>query len=76
MTDVLEMLSRAMELPIGQFTGRERLTDIEAWNSLAILNFMALVDTSLGITLSADKLLRCESISDVETLIESSAKRP
>ena len=74
--DVLEMLARAMELPNGQLTGREQLSEIEAWDSLALLNFMALVDTNRGITLSADKLLRCESISDVATLIESSRKQP
>ena len=72
--DIVEMLSQAMELPKGYLTGNETLSEIEAWDSLAILNFMALVDTHCGIKLSPERLLRCESISELEALISSSPK--
>lgn len=71
---VVDMLSQSMELPAGKLTGTERLSEIEAWDSLALLSFMALVDSKCGITLSPDTLLRCEAIRDLEALILDSAK--
>ena len=73
--EVVEMLSQAMELPEGTLKGNEMLAEIEAWDSLALLNFLALVDTNCGITLSPDALLKCESIGDIDALIKNSAKR-
>ena len=72
--DIVEMLSQAMELPNGTLTEAGALSELAAWDSLAILNFMALVDTNCGITLSPEALLKCESISDLEALITSGAK--
>lgn len=71
---VVDMLSQSMELPAGRLTGSETLSEIEAWDSLALLSFMALVDSKCGIALSPDTLLQCEAIPDVEALIQS-AKR-
>jgi len=73
--EVVEMLSQAMELPEGTLKGNEMLAEIEAWDSLALLNFLALVDTNYGITLSPDTLLKCESIGDIDALIKNSAKQ-
>jgi acyl carrier protein len=72
--DIVEMLSQAMELPNGKLTKAGALSELAAWDSLAILNFMALVDTNCGITLSPEALLKCDSISDLEALITSGAK--
>jgi len=72
--DVVQMLSQAMDLPKGKLTGDETLSEIEAWDSLAILSFMAFVDTNCGITLRPDELLKCESIRDVKAIINNRAK--
>jgi acyl carrier protein len=69
--NVREMLSTAMELPPSRLDGIQLLAELEKWDSLAILNFMAMVDTHYGVTLSPEKLLQCESIGDVESLIAS-----
>jgi len=73
--EVIEMLAKATEQPPGAFKGVENLSEIEAWDSLAILNFMALADSACGITLSAETLLGCETVEDVERLLESSRCR-
>ncbi|MCU1335676.1 MAG: hypothetical protein JWO19_1257 [Bryobacterales bacterium] len=73
--DTREMLSQAMELPRSKLIGKEKLAELERWDSLALLNFMALVDANCQITLSADGLLKCESIAEVEKLITEARSR-
>ena len=67
--DVREMLSKAMDRPVAELIGVERLCELERWDSLAILNFMALADANRGVTIAPEKLLQCESIADIECLI-------
>jgi acyl carrier protein len=67
---VTEMLCEALELPKGTLTGNETLTDIKGWDSLAVLNFMAQVDKSMGITLSSDKILVCQTVRDLAMLLK------
>jgi len=64
------MLAQAMELPKRKLTGTERLSEMERWDSMAMLNFMALVDAHYGVTLSPDHLVQCESVAEVEALVE------
>lgn len=49
--DVRKRLSQAMELPDSKLSGVHRLSDLGRWDSLAILNFMALVEASCGVVL-------------------------
>jgi acyl carrier protein len=72
--EIIDMLSRAMELPKGTLTGGEFLSELEAWDSLAVLNFMALVDTHCGIRLSPDEILKLETVSDVGVLVSRSMR--
>ena len=67
--DVVEMLARATEQPKDALNDVEFLSEVNGWDSLAVLNFMALVNKSYGITLSAETLLACESVQDVENLL-------
>jgi acyl carrier protein len=72
--DLRDLLEQAMELPANSLEGVQALAEVEQWDSLAILNFMALVDSKLGITLAADKLLECESVADVEALLTATPR--
>ena len=67
--DVQEMLCQVLEVPKGTLSGGESLSDLEAWDSLAILNFMALVDARFGITLSPDTILACQTVRDLAILL-------
>jgi acyl carrier protein len=72
---VAEILCEALELPDGAISdgtlsGDQALADIENWDSLAVLKFMAVVDKRLGIALQPDKLIPCETIEDLATLLQ------
>jgi len=41
----LQALDKVVELPRGTLQGEERLTDLEQWNSLAMISFIALADS-------------------------------
>ncbi len=67
---VAEILCEALELPDGTLSGAQALADIENWDSLAVLKFMAAVDKRLGIALRPDKLIACETVEDLAALLQ------
>ena len=75
MISVAEILCEALELPDGTvsdgtLSGDQALADIENWDSLAILKFMAAVDKRLGIALKPNKLIACETVEDLAALLQ------
>ena len=61
-------LDEMLELDPGTITGSERLEDIEAWDSLAVISFIALVDEKFDILVETEKLAAAESIADLYAL--------
>jgi acyl carrier protein len=64
-TEFLSALDRILELPEGTLTGSEKLENLENWNSLAMIDFIALADTNNGVKLSARQIGRSETVSDL-----------
>jgi acyl carrier protein len=61
-------LDEMLELDPGTITGGERLEDLEAWDSLAVISFIALVDEKFDILVETEKLAAAETISDLYAL--------
>ncbi len=66
---ILKELDKILELPLGTLNGAERLQDLENWDSLAIMSVVALVDESFGVVLSSVRIIGCETIDDLISLI-------
>ena len=49
-------------------TGAESLADLEKWDSLAVLNFMALADESYNVTVSPKDIAACKTVNDLVVL--------
>lgn len=47
---------------------------VSAWDSLAIVSTIALVDDCFGVMLEGKALIKCITISDIETLIAAAKK--
>ena len=62
--EFLRMLETMLELDSGKLNGSEELQDLN-WDSLAVVSFMALADERFGIILSADRLNKAKSISEL-----------
>jgi acyl carrier protein len=70
-SEFLRLLDKVIEAPPGTLTGTEYLQDVEGWNSLAVLGFIALVDEHFGITLSAELIISCKTVNDLLCLLDT-----
>ena len=68
--DFLSKLDDLLELDSGTITGDEVLQDIEEWDSLTLLEFIALVDKEFGVTLSPENIKKAQTVNDLVNLLE------
>jgi len=66
--DFLCMIDKLLSSAPGTVKGPEMLADFEAWDSLAAISFVALLDDKLGITLPAGKMEHCATVADLVAL--------
>ena len=53
----------------GSLSNGANLRDLEGWNSLAMVEFVAFVDSDFNITLDSDQLAKCESVEDLLAML-------
>jgi hypothetical protein len=58
-------LSETLELPGGALKGPEKLEDLEEWNSMAMIGFIALADSNNGTRISARQIVDCSTVEDL-----------
>ena len=58
-------LEEILELPAGTVKGPEKLEDLEQWNSVAMIGFIALADTNNGTRISPRHIVNCATIEDL-----------
>lgn len=63
--DFLILVDDLLELPHGTLTGQEKLEDLDGWDSLSLIGFMALVDEHVGVKLSPRQFIKCERVNDL-----------
>ena len=50
-------------------SGAEALSDLEVWDSLAVMSYMALVDAECGIVLAPKDIGACRTVNDLVALV-------
>jgi acyl carrier protein len=63
--EFLNHLSDILDVPVADLKPDVKLADLEGWNSMALVSFIAFGDEYLGKTLSARALAPCETIADL-----------
>ena len=58
-------LDEILELPPGTLKGPELLSDLENWDSLALMSFISLMSDQYQVTLSPRQISSCETVSDL-----------
>ena len=66
----LRHLDEILELTPGTLTGAERLEDLEGWDSLAVISFIAMADERYGVIVEGEKLAASRHVSDLLALVE------
>lgn len=73
--DILDELGQMLEAG-APLTGREKLKELEGWDSLAAVSFMALADETYGIAIAPRDLAACHSVDDLIALLGIEASSP
>jgi acyl carrier protein len=68
----LRLLEETLDLAPHSLTGVEKLADLQAWDSLSTLAFIAMVDQELGLPLPGDRVVRCQTVDDLLILMTQS----
>lgn len=66
--DFYALLDEMLELEAGTLTGDERLEELENWDSLAVISFIALVDENFGVLIESDKLAAAATTGELYRL--------
>jgi acyl carrier protein len=70
--EFLHRLDEVFELEPGTLTGDELLADIERWDSVTVLEFLALVDENFeGVEISPKQIPDCRTVNDLIHLVGS-----
>ena len=67
MSNFYEELAEILELEPSEVTPELRLEDT-AWDSLAVVSTIALIDELYDVAVSADALNNCETVGEIEAL--------
>ena len=65
---MLGELEHLMRLPASTLTGLEPLAEIKAWDSLAMIEYIALVDEKFGVDVPPDQVRNCKRVQDLVDL--------
>ena len=61
-------MDELLELPAGTLKGQEQLSDLDAWDSLAVLSFIVLLDEKYGVTAATKQIVACKTMDDLAAL--------
>jgi acyl carrier protein len=68
--EFIEKIEEIIEVDTGDLTGEENLADLEDWDSLAVMGFIAMVDSQLGMTIEAARIGECKTVNDLVALVQ------
>jgi acyl carrier protein len=68
-TDFYLKLDEILELEPGTIRGGEELNGLEAWDSVAVLSFIALADSEYGVALPPKEIAECRTTGDLAQLM-------
>lgn len=66
--DFLAALEDALAVPAGTFAPDKALKAIRQWDSLAIVEFQALMDEKLGVQVQPQAIAACVTVADLLAL--------
>jgi acyl carrier protein len=72
MNEFYEGLAEILEVELEDVTPALELEE-SVWDSLAVVSTIALIDEVFDRTVSADSLIECKTVGDIEKLLDSSA---
>tara|TARA_R110001592_G_scaffold85363_1_gene252212 strand:+ start:16617 stop:16838 length:222 start_codon:yes stop_codon:yes gene_type:complete len=69
--EVVAMVAELAEVDEAQVSAETVLEELEAWDSLAVVSFMAMVDESHGIKIQARAISAAKTVNDLLVLVSA-----
>lgn len=70
-TRKIEMLEEMMELEAGTLKADTVLSDIEEWDSIALISFIALMDDEFDKVIKGSVIKQAKTVADLMALMEA-----
>jgi acyl carrier protein len=67
--EFLRTLEGEMELPVGSLNEHQALADVDGWDSMAAVLFIALADQKVGVVVSGDQIAKSKTLSELLSLL-------
>jgi acyl carrier protein len=65
----LRCIDEVLELPLGSVSGDEHLSELEAWDSVAVIRYLAMADERFHVFIEAHKVAECKTVVDLIALL-------
>ena len=65
----LANMEELLEIDAGSLKVTVELTNLEQWDSLAFVSFLAMADSKYGIKVAASELRQCKTVGDLMKLV-------
>ena len=72
--DFYRKLEEVLDLAPGTLKGGEALSGLDAWDSMAVLGFIAVADENYGVTIPPKRISECRTVDDLAGLIREYGK--
>jgi acyl carrier protein len=66
---LLRLIEPICDVPANSLTGRELLADLDGWDSIAILSFIALADEKFRVSVAPSDINASRTIADLVVLV-------
>lgn len=66
--EIVRSLEKLIRLPAEALNGSEKLNALDGWDSLAMIEFIALMDEDFGVDLQAEQVRTCKTVQDLVDL--------
>ncbi len=66
----MEELVDVLEMDLGEFDKDSILKDMDTWDSVAVLSFIALMDERFGKQYHASEVVLCETVQDLMNMMQ------
>jgi acyl carrier protein len=67
--DILKEIEEIIEADENTLDGSEVLEELDGWDSLAVMGFIAMMDDNFQITIEIEKIVECKTVNDLVLLL-------
>ena len=68
-TEFYRNLDELLEVDPGTSKGADLLAELENWDSVAVISFIAMADEKYGVNIPAKRIAQCQSVDDLAAII-------